>query len=98
MTTKTPFASGNESDLATGYRRLIISERRSRTQFWEAAYGCSWLETLPRVDVLLIRYCEAARGLAQTGIDQSEYLSMAHQDSTGRTCTEDRQEVVGCGA
>lgn len=51
------------------------------TQFWQAAYGSSWLEaTLPRVDVLLIRYCEAARGLAQTGIDQSEHLTMVHQD------------------
>jgi hypothetical protein len=28
--TKTPLASGNESDLATGYGRLTRSERRSR--------------------------------------------------------------------
>ena len=32
------------------------------------------------------------------GIDQSTYLSKVDQDSSGCTCSEDRQEVVGCSA
>jgi hypothetical protein len=50
----------------------------SRTQFWQPAYGCSWLEATLLASRRSAHCREALTGLRQTGIDQSEHL--VHQD------------------